>query len=172
MKRLLSLRNVYLVALMMVALPACTRDENGNDAGIEGEVSGDFVDLGLSSGTKWKATNEVNSANAFFTYDEAVAAFGNRLPSTEQWMELVNECTWTWTGLGYKVVATNGKSISLPASGYLDCEGNMDEVGDCGNYWTSIPEEQDDAWSFYFGLGEVGINKDSRCHGLSVRLVQ
>ena len=53
------------------------------------------IDLGLSSGTKWESSNEQNAADAeyaFFTYDEAVSQFGDKLPSRQQFMELVNEC--------------------------------------------------------------------------------
>ena len=80
-----------------------------------------YVDLGLPSGTKWKATNEKNAADAeydFFTYDEAVSQFGDRLPTKDQCEELSAECQWSWTGNGYKVTGPNGNFITLPAAGY------------------------------------------------------
>ena len=167
MKKLFLLSIMCLMALSMIVLPACTREE--------GEVSGNYIDLGLTSGTKWKAVNEKNTADAeldLYTYDEAIAAFGNKLPSYDQWMELVNECSWTWTGMGYKVVGSNGKSIVLPASGWRYCDGRVSDVGSFGTYWSSTPEDSDIAWDLIFNSGEVYVGYTIRCGGLSVRLVQ
>lgn len=47
-------------------------------------VAQGYTDLGLPSGTIWKNFN----ATGFYTYDEAVSQFGNRLPTKEQWEEL------------------------------------------------------------------------------------
>ena len=155
------------MALSMIVLPACTREE--------GEVSGNYIDLGLTSGTKWKAVNEKNTADAevdLYTYDEAIAAFGNKLPSYDQWMELVNECSWKWTRRGYKVVGSNGKSIVLPASGYRDCDGRVGAVGSWGYYWSYTPTDSDDTWGLCFNYDGVYVSYFSRCDGQSVRLVQ
>lgn len=146
----------------------------GNGNGNDGEVSGDYVDLGLSSGTKWKTINEKNDADveySFFTYDEAVAAFGNKLPRRVQCLELAKECSWTWTGMGYRVVGPNGKSISLPASGYRDGDGDI-YVGSIGCYWSSAPDSSDGAWCLYFYSGGVSVSSDYRYDGNSVRLVK
>ncbi len=43
-----------------------------------------YVDLGLPSGTKWKSVNEAGDENGFYTYDEAIKAFGNKLPTKKQ----------------------------------------------------------------------------------------
>lgn len=160
-----------LTALSLIVLSACTNKGGGNG----NEVPGKYVDLGLSSGTGWKTVNEENAADAeheFFTYQEAIAAYGNKLPSREQWMELVNECSWSWAGMGYKVVGPNGKSISLPAAGFCSCEGSVDLVGSDGVYWTSTPNGSDDAWGLGFSSEGVDMDYDSRCYGCSVRLVQ
>lgn len=134
-----------------------------------------YVDLGLSSGTKWKTSNEKNSVGAeyaFFYYYEATAKFGNNLPSREQWMELVNECEWTWTGMGYKVVGPNGNFISLPAAGIRDCDGSVGGTGTNGEYWSSTLSSES-AWSIDFYQGSVKMYDDTwRCIGQSVRLVQ
>lgn len=136
-----------------------------------------YVDLGLPSGTKWKATNEKNAADAeydFFTYDEAVSQFGDRLPTKHQYDELKAECKWTWTGSGYKVTGPNGNFITLPAAGFRVCvEGvDVDDVGSYGGYWSSTPFGSDYAWSFGFFSDSVGIGCGGRCGGRSVRLVQ
>ncbi len=128
-----------------------------------------YVDLGLPSGTKWK---DKNQGSGFYSYDEAVRAFGNSLPTKEQFEELKNFCEWTWTAGGYKVTGENGNSIFLPTSGSSLCDGDVSGVGSCGIYWSSTPDGSDRAWGLYVGSGGVVINRYYRCYGLSVRLVQ
>lgn len=127
-----------------------------------------YVDLGLSSGTKWKSANE----KGFYSYDLAIRNFGSSLPTQEQWMELKNECEWTWTGMGYKVVGSNGNHISLPVVGSRHCNGNVLNVGSYGDYWSSTPIDSDDAWYLHFSSGRVYMSNLNRCYGQSVRLVQ
>ena len=62
MKKLLSLCLICLVAMSAKAQQS------------------DYVDLGLPSGTLWKAYND----GAHFTYHEAVHFFGDNLPTQEQ----------------------------------------------------------------------------------------
>ena len=128
-----------------------------------------WVDLGLSSGTYWKETNE----SGFYNYDNAVSKFGNKLPTKEQLEELKNECEWTWTGNGYKVTGPNGESITLPAAGFRGCDGDdVYRVGKIGNYWSSTPHFSDKAWFLGFDSGGVDMGIDRRCYEPSVRLVQ
>lgn len=129
-------------------------------------VAQGYTDLGLPSGTIWKDFN----ATGFYTYDEAISQFGNRLPTKAQWEELKAECQWSWTGSGYKVTGPNGNSISLPAAGARLCDGS---VGSSGDYWSSTPEGSENAWRLTFDSGSVGMYYISaRCDGRSVRLVQ
>lgn len=53
-------------------------------------------------------------------HDPAAKNWGGTwtMPSTEQVRELVEKCTWEFTGAGYKVTGPNGNSIFLPAAGY------------------------------------------------------
>lgn len=128
-----------------------------------------FVDLGLPSGTLWRDRNE---EGGFFTYEQAMNKFGDKLPTKEQLEELKNKCSWSWTGNGYKVTGPNGNSIVLPASGYRNCFGYVNFVGSYGNYWSSTPGGSVKAWSFLFDSDGVVMYDDSRCSGSSVRLVQ
>ena len=131
-------------------------------------VAQGYTDLGLPSGTIWKNFN----ATGFYTYDEAVSQFGNRLPSKEQWEELKAECQWSWTGSGYKVTGPNGNSISLPAAGFRNCNGSVIGVGSLGYYWSSTPKGSGGAWILDFNSGSVYMYDYDRCSGQSVRLVQ
>lgn len=127
-----------------------------------------YVDLGLPSGTIWKDKNE----SGFYDYDAAVRSFGSKLPTKEQLVELINSCTWSWNGSGYKVTGPNGQSIVLPAAGYRSCDGYVSGVGSDGGYWSSTPYDSDHAWSLDFSSGGVYMYDYNRCFGQSVRLVQ
>ncbi len=146
----------------------------GNKVDAESEYSDtlsvplDYVDLGLPSGTLWKAINE----SELYDYDEAINLYGNSLPTREQWEELMTECTWKWNGNGYKVTGSNGKAIVLPAAGYRICSGGVRSVGSLGNYWSSTPSGSEEAWELDFGSGGVNVRSSYRCGGRSVRLVQ
>ncbi|MCR5423314.1 MAG: hypothetical protein K6E93_00950 [Bacteroidales bacterium] len=160
MKKVFSILMVALMGLALCTMVSCTNE---------------WVDLGLPSGTMWKNVNEVNAADTvynFYTYDEAVAAFGDVLPTKEQLEELKDNCQWTWTGSGYTVTGPNGHSIFLPAAGYRRCDGRVLNVGSDGSYWSSTPNGSDDAWGLDFGSGEVYMGGYYRCYGGSVRLVQ
>lgn len=181
MKKVFLFSMMSLMALAFCALVGCSKEKNeangnGGSAGTNnGGATGEYVDLGLTSGTKWKASNEVNEADAeydFFTYDEAMDRFGNSLPTKEQCEELIDECQWTWTGSGYDVTGPNGNSISLPAAGYRYCDGSVNRVGSGGYYWSSTPDGSDDAWNLNFNSSSVDMSNNGRCRGRSVRLVQ
>lgn len=129
----------------------------------------DYVDLGLPSGTLWKSKNEKGGLK---TYDEAIAQFGNKLPTLEQWEELKGMCEWQWTGKGYKVIGDNGNFIILPAAGIRHCDGSVNYVGTSGNYWSSTPKDSNEAWMFLLHSDRYACVWDYGCRGLSVRLVQ
>ena len=76
----------------------------------------EFVDLGLPSGTFWKAVNEPG----LYTYDEAMSKYNSQIPTNIQLEELRKECVWTWNGTGYHVTGPNGNFITLPASGHYN----------------------------------------------------
>ena len=133
------------------------------------QVPAGYVDLGLPSGTLWKAKNE---DCGLITYDQAMNFYGNSLPTKEQFEELKNNCLWTWTGNGHEVKGKNGESIVLPAAGHRNCGGSVGYVGSIGGYWSSTPNGSEDAWNLNFRLGKVTMFNFNRCYGQSVRLVR
>ena len=150
--------------------------KSGGNTGVSSSVNyrtipQGYVDLGLPSGTLWKNANE-GGDYARYTYDEAVSRWGSKLPTVKQLDELIDECTWTWTGSGYKVTGPNGNSITLPAAGYRNCLGDVVCVGTYGSYWSSTPNDSGNAWRLYFNSSEVYMYSLNRCYGQSVRLVQ
>ena len=178
MKKLFLLGMMCLMALTMQAqkrsveldfqLGTNVTDRGGSVSSSSVEDSTGYTDLGLPSGTKWKNFN----ATGFYTYDEAVSQFGNRLPTKQQWQELKAECQWSWNGSGYKVTGPNGNSIVLPASGYRYCDGSVRDVGSNGYYWSSTPNYSSYAGRIRFGSGGFRVHDNARCTGRSVRLVQ
>ncbi len=161
----------YFSMLLVLAMcfVACdgkkSKEKNEESAEHQGPV---FVDLGLPSGTKWKAINE----EGYYDYDAAAEKYGAYLPTKEQFQELIARCIWEWNGEGYVVKGANGNSILLPAAGGRYCNGDVSSVGTTGNYWSSTPSGSYYAWYLYFYSSGVYMSNYSRCLGLSVRLVQ
>lgn len=129
-----------------------------------------YVDLDLPSGTLWKSYNE----SGFYSYQEAVNKFGSKLPTRDQFEELIDNCTWVWNGAGYRVTGRNGNFIVLPAAGgRTKNRGDVKDVGTNGDYWSSISRDTnpEDAAvlaisaSYHFTLWHY------KKHGFSVRLV-
>ncbi|MDD6642588.1 MAG: hypothetical protein PUE55_08360, partial [Bacteroidales bacterium] len=98
-----------------------------------------------------------------------------RMPTNEEWQELINNCTWTWTTLnginGVEVKGSNGNAIFLPAAGFrnyvaLYCAGST------GYYWssslTSLPYY---AYTMKFKSSSTKIDYNYRNLGLPVRPV-
>ena len=129
-----------------------------------------YVDLGLPSGTLWKEYNE----SGFYTYNDAIQKFGNRLPTKEQLQELKDKCSWEWLAGTYKVTGSNGNCIGLPAEG---CPDGFDwEANVRGYYWSSTPsyslsKELKEAWCLDFTSYIVSMHESLSAVRLSVRLV-
>ena len=111
--------------------------------------------------------------------DAATANLGSewRMPTKDEWQELIDKCTWTWTTLngvnGIEVKATNGNSIFLPAAGYR-YDDELYNEGLNGYYWSSSLGTDNPHYAqgvdFYSG-NQPNINNDARCCGRSVRPV-
>lgn len=128
-----------------------------------------YVDLGLPSGTFWRNENE-GSDYARYSHDEAVRTFGKQLPTTEQIKELINECTWIWSGGGYKVIGPNENSIYIPAAGYDTSSASGNSVDYRGCYWSYNNFVNDDYYiNFYSDKVLMDYTSSYRRH--SVRLV-
>lgn len=128
-----------------------------------------YVDLGLPSGTLWKAENE---DCGHVNYDQAYNFYGNSMPSYEQWEELKNSCLWIWKGNGYEVKGKNGRSIFLPADGWRNGAGIVYSVGVAGDYWSSSPDGPDLARCMSFDATRILVTYLGRCHCQSIRLVR
>ena len=128
-----------------------------------------YIDLGLPSGTLWADEN----IEGLYNYEDAVAKYGNTLPTMKQLKELRDECVWERVSNGFKVTGPNGNSIVLPADGYRNLGGYVQSVGSCGDYYSSTPCGEDYACSLFFdSYGSGGVYGSFRRIGKSVRLVK
>ena len=106
---------------------------------------------------------------------------GNRLalstvPTAEEWTELREQCTWTWTTQngqsGRRVTSKkNGNSVFLPAAGRV-VGTSVTYKNSGGNYWTNTLDNGS-CGGFYvhFASNDVGMVSDGRCNGRPVRPV-
>ena len=76
----------------------------------------------------------------------------------------------TYTAEDWAKMEANG-AVFLPASGYRLGAG-VDDIGDCGYYWSSSSKGEDDAFDLYFDGGDVDWDLYVRSWGQSVRLVR
>ena len=110
------------------------------------------------------------------SYDAATANWKApwRMPTINQWEELINKCTSTWTTLdginGRKYTGSNGNSIFVPAAGYYS---GSDFISGSGDYWSStLYEYPFGAESVWFTEGGHNTRNGSmRNCGNSVRPV-
>ena len=112
--------------------------------------------------------------------DAATANWGSgwRMPTKEEWQELYNYTTHTWTtqnGVnGRLFTATNGNSLFLPAAGFRDGT-SLGYAGTDGYYWSSSLRTHGlplNAWSLSFSSGYYDMGSSGRLFGRSVRPVR
>lgn len=91
--------------------------------------------------------------------DAATALWGSdwRMPTKAEWMELMQHTSQQWitrNGVnGHLFTASNGQSLFLPATGYMEDEVYFDGVN--AGYWSSslYTGQPSHAWLFFF-IGE------------------
>lgn len=103
-----------------------------------------------------------------------------RMPTLEEFEELIDNCSWTWTSVnginGYKVQSKKSgytdKWIFLPAAGRWGGT-SLYGVGNRGYYRSSSLDTDDpfNAWYLYFYSGSVDARSLNRHYGQSVRPV-
>ena len=110
--------------------------------------------------------------------DVATANWGGnwRMPTKEEWQELLDNTTNTWTqqnGVnGRLFTASNGNSIFLPAAGYR-YNSSLYIAGSYGFYWSSslYTDYPCYAWILGFLSDNYYLHNSSRDYGHSVRPV-
>ena len=124
--------------------------------------------------TEWKLPDVLSGT----PYDVAFMKWGApwQMPTHEQIVELLNNCSYTWTKLngtnGIKLTGPNGNTIFLPAAGYC-WRNDFSFVGSIGYYWSSTqhPSYSTDSYTLEFYSGRFEQDHIGRICGLSVRPV-
>ena len=108
--------------------------------------------------------------------DAATVKLGSpwRMPTDNEFTELVDNCTWTWTTQdgknGYEVKSKkNSNSIFLPATGFPD--GSQ---LDSGYYWSSSVSKKVSNYAHLFGISsdQHKWGFATRCYGYTIRPVR
>ncbi len=113
-----------------------------------------------------------------YDHDAATANWGGnwRMPTMEEWQELLNNTTVTWTQQGgvngRLFTASNGNSLFLPAAGYRS-SSSLYHAGSYGDYWSSslLSDYPNNAWLLDFRSGYYYMDINYRYYGFTVRPV-
>ena len=110
--------------------------------------------------------------------DVAHAEWGGdwRMPTKDEFQELLDECTWTWKDNGYEVKSNKTgfteNKIFIPAAGIISTDG-LGSVGTLGYYWTSSINSE--KWFGAYSVMIMSFMKSmtdlQRNEGLTVRPV-
>ena len=98
-----------------------------------------------------------------------------RMPTKDEFSELIENCTWTWTTLngksGYRVTGPNNNSIFLPTSGYKD--GTTLKGSTSGYFWTSslYMDKSSHGKRLSFNSNATNNGQAGRYYGFPVRPV-
>lgn len=112
--------------------------------------------------------------------DAARANWGGdwRMPTKEEWQELEDRCTWTWTTQGgksgYRVTGTNGISLVLPAAGFRNGTSLLN-AGSYGIYWSSSLDTDYPNYAYFMGFDSGFVfpqYSNYRYYGFTVRPVR
>lgn len=134
----------------------------------------------LCSGSAYTSLNIGTNISQSETYDVAYKR-NNKvmcIPTTEQWKELINQCTWvekTENNVkGYRVTGPNGNSIFLPFSG-CSYDGKNYGVGSYCYYWTgnNVSSDISKAQAAYLKVGtKATFSNLNRRTGVAIRPVE
>lgn len=150
--------NVDILAVDL-GLPSGTKWASHNIGATKPEEYGDYFAWGeIKTKEEYTKNNYIyfdQSKNQFISIGDVIsgsgydAAFitwddGWRMPTKEDFEELMDCCFWTWTTLngvnGYIVESYNGNSIFLPAAGSR-YETSLNNDGVSGSYWSGTIKE-------------------------------
>ncbi len=98
-----------------------------------------------------------------------------RMPTKDEFQELVDNCEWVWTNGGYFVISKkNGNSIFLPAGGIKKYQNKLDKYYEEGHYWSSTlkTSKNEEAFDLFFDSSHVTLTHSSiRYYGQNIRPV-
>ena len=142
---------------------------------------------GYTADEKWKLErvffeenykgNEISS-DLTLEQDAAHAYMGGewRMPTKDEWQELIDNCNVTWVGNFNKTMVAgnlftskvNGNSVFFPAAGSCGIVYVIG-AGQFGDYWSATYLSKVTSYDFYFDSKKMRILYDVRHYGRSVR---
>ena len=102
------------------------------------------------------------------------------LPTRDEFMELIEKCSWQWTELngvkGYRITGTvpgyTNRSIFLPAAGYRDPDSQeVIDYGITGVYWSGSRKGDDSGYCLVFDSIQRSVDIRSLSGRSCLRLV-
>lgn len=110
-----------------------------------------------------------NSLDNINRYDAASIQWGGkwRVPTKEDFQELIDNCVWDYERSGYNVTGPNGNSIYLPAI-YGAYDGNS--ASKSGTYWSSTGSIHK-AWMLVISKGYYSVKTAYSTIGQNIRPV-
>ena len=118
-----------------------------------------YVDLGLPSGTLWATENETgNYFHGIYDYDEAAEEFGNRLPTKDDWQELIDNVPHSFDEklLGLLFTAPNGNELFLPITGFSSNSRTL-KIYYYGYYLSHTPCGSNSVYCLHFDQHKVRV---------------
>ena len=149
------------------------------DTYIHGYVTDDWPWIHFTKyNTKYNYGHVDNLTTLLPEDDAATANWGSdwRMPTKEEFQELYNNTTVTWTqqnGVnGRLFTASNGNSLFLPAAGFRS-SSSLYNAGSRGRYWSSSlhTDGPREAWRLLFYSDNCVVSIDIRYDGFTVRPV-
>ena len=153
------------------------QDADGNDLYFAwGETSGytkSQITDGLRSFSLQSYKYNENPSTLDAEHDAATVNLGSdwKMPTEENFNELLDNTTKTFDGNTLILSSENGKSIEFKALGYAQNNEVLDE-GNFGHYWTSTLGESNNANSLYFSSAIQIVDSDSRICGRLIRPIK
>ena len=97
-----------------------------------------------------------------------------KMPSSKQWQELIDYCSWKWTSYrgkyGRMVTGPNGKKIFIPAGGEKYGRTQWSGKDERGAYWSSDIKDRKHPYQFRFHDGMYEVRSINRFEpGFNIR---
>lgn len=114
----------------------------------------------------------ISNIGGYNIYDVASNSWGGnwRMPTKEDFQELIDSCEFEWHSNGMIVRAKNGNGLFLPAAGRYRSTILYSE-GDFGGYWTDTPNDSVHAWYLHIHQQGQKLEYGRRYDGRSIRPV-
>ena len=184
----------FLFILAVLGLVAC--NENKPAANEQQQPQEEhFVDANLPSGSQWAAQVETTAEkpDGLFTAEEAQTLFSGRIPTKDQWEELLANCSITKKGNFLELTVNKTKeekaparrgiedlpeellNILIPLAGNIDCEAEDIEDQLMAYLWAATSDDPMKKLEWYVAIQESGFsfaNAAEACAELSVLLVE